>query len=223
MADLACLHQFVEHRERLGDRRLVRVAARRRRADPRRVRAPWHDPLREMDLVEVDIVGLQPLQRFVDRVENVGAHQLRRPVAAKPGARRAPHHLGGEDDLVAVLARLHPVADIGLGAPLRLRLGRDRIELGRVEEIDAAIEGEIHLGVAVGLGVLLAPGHGAEADRGNMDVGAAEAALLHGALRKGLAWAWGGTPGGKPTINHQSFCAKRLDARLRGTLRRAGD
>ena len=78
MADLACLHQFVEHRERLGDRRLVRVAAWRRRADARRVGAPLHGPLREMDLVEVDIVGLQPLQRFVDRVENVGAHQPRR-------------------------------------------------------------------------------------------------------------------------------------------------
>ena len=143
------------------------------------------------------MVGPEPLQRFVDRVENVGAHQLRRPAAAKPRARRAAHNFGGNDHLVAVLARLHPVADVGLGPALRLRLGRDRVELGRIHEVDAALESEVHLGVPVGLAVLLAPRHGAKADRGNMEIGAAETALLHGALRKGVAMGAGGTPGGK--------------------------
>ena len=111
------------------------------------------------------------------------------------------------------LARLHPVADVGLRAPLRLRLGRDRVELGRIHEVDAALESEVHLGVAVRLGVLLAPRHRAEADRGNMDIGAAETALLHGALRKGLAGAWGGTPGGKPNDKPSFVLREALGSR----------
>ena len=59
-------------------------------------------------------------------------------------------------------------------------LRRDRVELGRVEEVDALVEGVVHLRVALGLGVLLAPGHGAEADQADIEVRAAEAAIFHG-------------------------------------------
>jgi hypothetical protein len=62
---------------------------------------------------------------------------------------------------------------------LRLGLGRDRVELGGVEEVDALVEGIIHLRVALGLRVLLAPGHGAEADEADIEVRAAEAAVFH--------------------------------------------
>ena len=56
---------------------------------------------------------------------------------------------------------------------------RDRIQFGGVEEIDALVEGIIHLRVAFGLGVLLAPGHGAEADQADIQVGTAETAIFH--------------------------------------------
>ena len=58
-----------------------------------------------MGLVQVDIVGLQPLQAFVDRLENLPAAQIRRLlVVAQPGEIAARStatagDLGGDDDL----------------------------------------------------------------------------------------------------------------------------
>ena len=138
-------------------------------------------PVREMNLVEVDTVGLQPLERLVDGIEDVGANELRGPATAEPLIGGASDHLGGEDDVVAVAARLHPVADDLLGAALRLRLRRDGIEFGRVEEVDAARKGQVHLLVAFLLGVLLAPRHGSEADFRDRKVRPAKAAVFHGA------------------------------------------
>ena len=99
--------------------------------------------------------------------------------AAEPLHVGAAHDLGGEDHLVALAARLEPGADDALGRAGGLGFGRDRIELGRVPEIDALVERVIHLLVAFGLGVLLAPGHGAEADQADVEAGAAELAVLH--------------------------------------------
>src|SRR3712207_8621737 len=55
----------------------------------------------------------------------------------------------------------------------------NRIEFGRVEEVDALVEGVVHLRVTVGLVVLLAPGHGAEADEADFEVRAAERSEEH--------------------------------------------
>ena len=63
---------------------------------------------------------------------------------------------------------------------MRLRLWRDRIEFGGVDEIDAACKGQIHLGMAFRFGVLLAPGHRAQADLGNKKIGPSETAFMHG-------------------------------------------
>lgn len=179
MPDLAGLHQFVERGERLGDRRFVVGALRRPSADARRARSPRHQPVGKVDLVEIDIVGAEPVQRLVDRVEDIRAHEPRRPAAAEPVVRRAADHLGRQHHAVAVVARLHPRADDALGASLRFGFRRDRIELGRVDEVDAVLEREVELDVAVGLGVLLAEGHRPEADFRDKDAGAAKPALFH--------------------------------------------
>src|SRR5262245_41725315 len=63
--------------------------------------------------------------------------------------------------------------------PWGLGLGRDRIDLGGIEDVDAAVEGIVHLGVAFGLAVLLAESHGAEAKPRNLDAGAAKRAVIH--------------------------------------------
>jgi hypothetical protein len=78
-----------------------------------------------------------------------------------------------------LLASLEPAADDALGAALGLGLGRNGIKLGGVEEIDAAINGIIHLGVALGLGVLLTIGHGSEADEAHIESCPAKLAILH--------------------------------------------
>ena len=56
---------------------------------------------------------------------------------------------------------------------------RDRVHLGRVDEVDAGADRVVKLGMPLGLGILLAEGHRAEADRGDLEIGAAEAALFH--------------------------------------------
>ena len=193
MADLAGLHQVLEHGKRLGDRRFVRrsadgIGTRRYGADARRIGAPGNVPFRPVDLIEVEIVGAELGQRFVDGVKDIGAHQLRRPVAAKPGVGGAADDLGGKDHLVAVALGLHPAADDLFGPPLRLCLGRDRVEFGGVDEIDAARKGQVHLGVAFGLGVLLAPGHRTQADLGDKKIGPTETAFVHGILLRREGW-----------------------------------
>ena len=64
------------------------------------------------------------------------------------------------------------------GRALRLSLGRNRVHLGSVDEIDAGSDCAVHLGVALDLGVLLAKRHRAEADRGYLDPGPPQLAHL---------------------------------------------
>ncbi len=133
-----------------------------------------------MQLVKVDIVGFQPLQALVHRLAHLRpVKPTWRLVFSEPSHRRAPNHLGRKNDLVPVLPRRKPCADDFLGPPLRLRLWRNGVKLRGVEEIHAARDGVVHLLMALGFGVLLAPGHGAEADQRNVNAGAAEFTGLH--------------------------------------------
>ena len=151
------------------------------RPEDRRVRAPGDRPVRPVDLVEVDIVGLEPPEALVHRLLDLRARQLAgRAVVPEPGHLRAADHLGGQHDPVAPAAALEPGSDDALGRPLRLRPRRDRVELRGVEEVDAPVDRVIHLRMALGLGVLLAPGHGSEADLADGEAGAAERAFAHG-------------------------------------------
>jgi len=82
-----------------------------------------------MDLVEVDVIHAEPLQRGVDRLHDVLARE-----AARVSARaHRVEDLGGDDDLVALGEFLQ-------GAAEDLLARADRIHVGRVEEIDAAFE-----------------------------------------------------------------------------------
>jgi len=69
-----------------------------------------------------------------------------------------------------------PSADNGFGAALSFEFGRHRIDLGGVEDVDAAVDRIVHLPVALRLGVLLAEGHGAEAELAHLHGAAAESA-----------------------------------------------
>jgi hypothetical protein len=72
-----------------------------------------------------------------------------------------------------------PAADEGLGTPLRRRVGRHRVHLGGVDEVDAALDRAVDLRVRLGLAVLLAPRHRAEARLGNLERRAGERLALH--------------------------------------------
>ena len=83
-----------------------------------------------MDLIEVDVVELQPLQAAGDLIHDVPARQAD-GVRARPGAAA---HLGGDDHVFASdleIAQRLPEHHLGLA------LG---IDVGGVDEIDAGFE-----------------------------------------------------------------------------------
>src|SRR3546814_9778618 len=90
-----------------------------------------------------------------------------------------PIYLCGEDHIVAVLARLEPCADDFFGRALRVGLWRHGIHFRRIKKIDAFGNGVVHLRVAIGFSVLLAPCHRAEADFTDLQVGADTFAVVH--------------------------------------------
>ncbi len=132
-----------------------------------------------VDLVQVDVLQLQPLQARLDAVHDVAAG-----TAAAVGARAGlAEHLGGDDDVLArhlqVLQRL----------PGELLRHAARVHVGRVDEVDAGVErlADEPVGVALAHVADLSPdavgaaeGHGAEAQLGDEQAGAAEAMVAHG-------------------------------------------
>ncbi len=129
-----------------------------------------------MDLVEIDVVELQPLQALVDRMQDVGTRQ---PDLVGPGAHLAAH-LGRNHDGIARHSQcLQRLAGQALGAS-------GVIDVRGIQKIHAAVDGRAHDaidrflaeaadGCPHALGI--AEGHGAKTDLRNDEAGIAE--LLH--------------------------------------------
>src|SRR5688572_29912182 len=83
-----------------------------------------------MDLVEVHVIGPQPLQAVVDLAQD--------RLARQPGAIRSLAHfamyLGSNNDLI-------PLREVLQSAPEDLLTRPNGIDIGRIEEIDAQLEG----------------------------------------------------------------------------------
>jgi len=133
-----------------------------------------------MELIQIEVVGLQSPQAAFEGFPDVlpaetgaAAANVIDPALAGPG------DLAGQDDPFPHATGLQPVADDGLGGAIGLRPWRNAVQLRRVEEIHALFERVIHLRERLGLGVLLAEGHGAEADDGHVDVGVTQLAVFH--------------------------------------------
>jgi hypothetical protein len=179
MADLARLDQVGERAERLLDRHAVLL----RRVHIAEPAEAVDQPVGRMGLVDIDVVGLQALERAVERGNDVG------PVEPSPAVAHMRHgvvhagHLGRQHDLPAHLRPLlQPGADAGLAAAEGLRLRRHGIHLRHVDEIDAELHGAVELGMGLGLAVLLAPGHGAETNQADIETAGPEGAILHGLI-----------------------------------------
>ena len=123
-----------------------------------------------MLLVEIDVVGLQPLQARLDRGHDVAAR------GALLGAVVA---IGLEYFVASTMSlRRSPstVAEHGL------RAAHARIDVGGVEQRDAEVDRLVdHLARGFEIGAL-AEIVAAEADGGNAQAGAAEIANLHGSI-----------------------------------------
>src|SRR5215831_6669570 len=127
-----------------------------------------------MDLVEIHVVRAEPAQRVVDGVEDVLARG-----ATIPGAGpRPPRALGGEHEVAAAAAQ--PAPQDLLGAAHRLGGAAQRIDVGGVEEADAARRRAIENREGSGLVALQPERHGAETETRDGKAGTAELDVAHG-------------------------------------------
>ena len=130
-----------------------------------------------MELVEIDVIGAQPAQRGVDRVEDVLARQ---PLIPGPRAHRT-EALGGEDEVVS--PPREPAAEDLLGAADRAAAVGAAAALGigirGVEERDAARGGPLEDRAPGRLVALQAERHRAQAQAGDTQPGAPELNVLH--------------------------------------------
>ena len=177
VADLAFGHQFAgdgQHLQHLRfDQRRV-AGARVKGPDVAKVvmAAAW-----PVHLIKVDMVGLQAPQRRLCRLPQ--HRPVQRPAVAQRRIATAAD-LGGQHQPVAALSRGKPGADDFLGPPRSFGADRvHRIDLGGVPEVHPMIQRQIGLGMALGLGGLVAPGHGAEAQLGHHQIGSAQFDLSH--------------------------------------------
>ena len=135
-----------------------------------------------VNLVQIQIVGLQPREAGVDRGFDLLAREL--GTVADPGdLPRRTGHLGGQHDLVARLV-FQPRPDVLLGLALRMGAGRDRIHLGGVDEVHAVGHRIVELRMRLGFGVLLTPGHGAQADLRYIELAGPQFSVLQTFLLK---------------------------------------
>ena len=156
-----------------------------------------------MKLIEIDIVGLEPLQAPFHRLDKL------RP-ALPPGkpSLRSQFIFERPMALVAIITlsrALREASQVPMMASVRalgLWLRRDGIDFRRVEDIDAAVERVVHLGVAFGFAVLLAEGHGAEGDARSLARRCGRAlAIVHAAsLNIGAAASWATWPPAPKTM-----------------------
>ena len=128
-----------------------------------------------VQLIEVDDIGLQPLQARL-----AGAHQMmaRRSGIVWPFAHREAG-LGCKQHALAALA--DDLTDDFLGDTLRINIRRiDQVDAGIQRHIDE-LAGFSNAEVADGLGpALAAKGHGADGQCRNLKAGAAEKTIVHG-------------------------------------------
>ncbi|MNS93198.1 hypothetical protein D3C72_1273560 [compost metagenome] len=184
VADLAGAHEILQHGQRFLDRDGVLVL------DPGIVQLTEgsRGAVRPMELVQIQVVRLQAFQAGVQRLGQVLAVQEGLAVADVAGTLGIAHgarHLAGQHDVLATLALGQPGADVGFRQALRFGLGRHRVHFGHVDQIDAALQRVVQLLVRFGFGVLLAPGHGAQPDQADIQVGTAEFAVFQVLLRAG--------------------------------------
>ena len=165
IAHLAAGDEVVERPQRLVDRR-HRVGA--------------------VQLVEIDMIGLQPLQAAIDRVHDVAARGAALVGALAHGAM----DLGGDHDIRPLDAEIpERLAEQSLG-------GAEGVDVGGIEEVDAGGDraGDnlidallVEAGDEAPLGVLagVAEGHGAEAEFGDEHPRISELVVAHGAAPGG--------------------------------------
>ena len=182
MAHLARLHQPLQAAQLLVDRRDGAVTLR----VEVQVAEHRHVARRPVQLVQVDDVGLQPLQAAFAGSDDVVGSDVGAAVAQPFIAAHRPGRLGGQHDARAHPGALaQPVADETFGVAVTRRAGRHRVHLGGVDEVQAALQRVVEQAVRRGfINLSLAEGHGAEADAADLQAAAAEGDGVHGGIAR---------------------------------------
>ena len=130
-----------------------------------------------MNLIEVDVIGLQAFQRCIASRQNVVFNEPR--VGAQPIVATGARNFAREDDLVAIAGNGEPGAENSFCACAGFRARWYGIHLCGVDKIHAVLNREIKLRVGIRFSVLFAPGHRAKADDGDVEMGVKERAAFH--------------------------------------------
>ncbi len=141
-----------------------------------------------MKLIQVDVVSLHSLQAGVQRSGQVFSVEVGFAVADMAGALGVAHgtgRLAGQDDVVAAFGFGKPASDISFCQALCFGFGGDRIHFGGVDQVHALGQSVVQLLVRLGFAVLFAPGHGAQADQADVDIGTAKFAVFQ---MRGSEW-----------------------------------
>src|SRR5690606_32950819 len=85
--------------------------------------------------------------------------------------------LAGQYPVVALAPLAQVVADDGLGGAVGLAAGWHWVHLGTINEVDAGVPRSVDLGKGIALGILLAPGHGAQTQVADFQGAGAERAI----------------------------------------------
>ena len=135
-----------------------------------------------MDLIEVEIIGLQTLQAVVQRIADVFAIQLvvRTNAAVVIAGRAADFR--GDNQLFAIAALRQPVADVGFRQALGFRARRDGIHFSDINQVNALTNRVIELLVRVCLAILLTKRHCAQPQRADLKRTVWDTVILHSRL-----------------------------------------
>ena len=164
--NLAVLDELLHGLHLLDDRhRLALFAAIELPRAKRRNVAVW-----PVNLIQIDVIGLQAFQRAFARIDDVGFVN-RSCAVANPITPTGPGDFGAQHHLFAIAGNSQPLAQDDLGAQPRFGLRWHRIHLGGVNKIHAMLHCPIELRMGLSFGVLLAPSHGAQADDGDVEIG----------------------------------------------------
>ena len=134
--------------------------------------------IRPVHLIEVDIIGLEPAQTVFTGLTNMVPGQARAIPEVTQSITR-PRHFGSNHQIVATAPLRQPVAQIAFREALGFSPRGHRVHLRGIDEINALGGGQVQLLKRLLFGILLAPGHGAQANLAYINVGPAELAGFH--------------------------------------------
>jgi hypothetical protein len=137
-----------------------------------------------MQLIQIDPVGLQAFEAVVQGRNNVCTVMLELAVTNVANAIAGASNFAGQHPVGAITALFEVLTDDLFSLAVSLGARWHRVHFSSVDEVDAIRLSTCNLCHTLAGRILLAPGHGAQAQAADLDVAAAELAVIHCKLLK---------------------------------------